>query len=71
MDGYVTEFDFWSPILGSDATRISMANDEGLEYFAIVRRLEGRAWRELKAKAVAALTDAMDAGVAPGEIRWR
>lgn len=67
----VQEFDFWSPTLGADACRISMAGENGGEFFAIVRRSEGRQWRETRKRAIEALGEAVMAGWEPGEVRWR
>lgn len=67
----VAEFTTWSPTLGCEATRISTADSLGQEYFAILPRTEGRAWREARQQAVEALAEAMERGLTPGEVRWR
>lgn len=67
----VRTYEFWSPILGADAVRLSMVNAEGSEYFAIIERLEGRAWQDRKREACEALKQAIDEGVRAGEIRWK
>jgi hypothetical protein len=65
------EFHFWSPLMGRDAVRLSMANERGEEYFALVPDLDGPAWRKLKQEAWEALSEAIEADMKPGEIRWR
>jgi hypothetical protein len=65
------EFDFWSPMLGCDATRISLTNANGSEFFAIVSRDDERAFSKLKREAIEKITEAMEAGCEPGEVRWR
>lgn len=67
----VQEFNYWSPVLGCDAVRLSMVNDEGLEYFAIVAKTDGASWRKTRTEACEALRQAIDEGVKPGEIRWK
>lgn len=65
----VSEFHFWSPILGTDAVRISTANDLGQEYFAIIPRESARRWREMKSAALEALERAVLNSDPPGEIK--
>lgn len=65
------EFDFWSPTLGAEAARLSMVNEAGEEFYAIVERSEGREWRQRKDRALEALTTAIDAGMEPGQYAWR
>jgi len=36
MNAGHSEHHYWSPILGTDAVRISMTNDDGMEYYMIV-----------------------------------
>jgi len=65
------EFDFWSPILGCDATRISMTDRAGHEYFAIVKRdYDAQFYRDRKV-AIEKIEKAIEAGLDPGEVRWR
>lgn len=67
----VREYSFWSVVLGADAVRLSMVNERGEEYHAIIARLDGSAWRTAKTEACEALQQAIDEGVKPGEIRWK
>jgi len=66
-----SEFSYWSSTHGADITRISMADDNGAEFYAIVPMSEGRAMRLLHKKAREALMEAMELGLSPGEIRWK
>ncbi|MGH6738488.1 MAG: hypothetical protein ACREDY_05550 [Bradyrhizobium sp.] len=50
------------------AARISMANDNGQEYFAIVPVEGGKAWRDLRAKALDELDEAIERGDPPGQV---
>ena len=64
------EYTFWSPVLGDAAARLSMPDDHGLEYFAIVRRpSNGREWREARADALQAIEAAILRGDQPGEVK--
>lgn len=67
----ITEFTLWSPTLGCDATRISTADSQGQEYFALLPQGEGREWRETRQRALEALQEAVERGLKPGEVRWR
>lgn len=67
----VSEFTQWSPTLGVEATRLSLTDDLGQEYFAILPREEGRAWRLKRAEALEKIGLAIDMGLKPGEVRWR
>jgi hypothetical protein len=80
MDGVVTnlarhygvrEFNFWSPLLGADAVRVSMVDENGEEFFAIIEKTEGLRWRNDKREACEMLDQAIRAGLRPGEIRWK
>lgn len=64
-------FESWSPTLGCDAQRISVADEQGLEYFVLGPKLDGRADRDFRNKALDVLRQAIEAGTGPGEYRWR
>lgn len=64
-------YDYWSPILGCEACRVSMVDSRGSEYFAIVPKTDGADWRRRKIDALEALEQAIQLGLPPGEIRWR
>ncbi len=63
------EFSFWSPVLGSQALRISMADDHGAEHFVIVPVEPGRKLREARIQALGALSTNITAGRPPGEVK--
>ena len=65
------EFDYWSPILGCDATRYSIPDANGREYYAILRRDDERAYARLRRQAEAAILQAIEMGLQPGEVKWR
>lgn len=58
-------------MLGDFATRVSMAGPTGREYFAIVSRADERAFAKLKRQAAEKIGEAIEAGLEPGEVRWR
>ena len=68
---YYSEFTTWSPVFGCDVSRVSMVNEHGEEYFCLLPVSEGRAFVELKKRAVDVLTEAIEAGMEAGEYRWR
>lgn len=67
--GLYREFRFFSAALDADAVRLSMTDDRGQEYYAIVEAAVGRRWRERREAALARIEDAIALGYAPGEIR--
>lgn len=73
----LNEYHYWSPTLGCDAVRLSMTDDWGGEYFAILPADEGRGWRARRQEAVDKLLKAMTPedeggyGLEPGQIAWR
>lgn len=69
MSDYV-EHRFYSPLLDSEAVRISIADLYNSEYFCIVAApSNGRFLREARERALNALMDAVDRGDEPGEVR--
>jgi hypothetical protein len=67
MSGY-REMLFWSPLLGSQAARLSMTDARGREFFAIVARESGKVWRERREDVLLAIEDAIARGDQPGEV---
>lgn len=59
---------FWSPLLGCEAARVSVADEHGGEFWAIVPA-GGKGWRERRDIAVERLSAAIEAGRAPGEVQ--
>jgi hypothetical protein len=65
--GY-TEYVFWSPVTGDYAARISMFNDRGYEFYTIIQKLDGKAYRKNRSEALDMLEEAIQSGAEPGEI---
>lgn len=64
------EYRFFSPALDADAVRLSVVDDRGLEYFAIVPVAPpGRRWREWRDEVLGRLDEAVALGATPGEVR--
>lgn len=74
MPHALSEFTAYNPIYDAEITRLSLTNDEGLEYYALLRRENGKAWRERRAKAIDQMLDAMTPvsegglGLPPGQV---
>jgi hypothetical protein len=67
----VSEFRYWSPVLGCDAVRMSCFDGLGGEFFIIIPADdEGRAFREARQFAAEAIHEAMSLGLQPGEVRY-
>lgn len=62
------EYRFWSPILGTEALRISCYNQRGHEYFMVVSAENGKGLRELRQRAAERFYDAIQSGQDPGEV---
>lgn len=65
----LSEYRYWSPILGMEALRLSYFNKHGREYFCIVPAEDGKALRELRQKAAERFYDAVESGQDPGEVK--
>lgn len=59
---------FWSVFHNGNAARISMVDDLGQEYFAIIPNPGGRAYREAREKTLDALEAAIANKLPPGEV---
>jgi hypothetical protein len=68
VTGY-RQFRFWSADLDSEAVRLSMADRQGREYYAIVASATGKGWRARRDAALDAIDGAITAGDEPGEVR--
>lgn len=67
-----SEFNFYSPILDSDALRISSSDSQGGEFFVIVAKpATGRSVRELREKSLRAIESAIESGLDPGEVHLK
>lgn len=62
-----SEFTHWNIALGCKATRLSVADEQGSEYFMLVPRPQ-RGWAEEKAKLLDYIAEAIEGGCAPGEV---
>lgn len=62
------EFRFFSPLDDAESVRLSVADDQGREYFAIIEAGYGKRWRERRNTALGTIEDAIEAGLPPGEI---
>jgi len=49
--------------------RISMTDERGSEYFALIPAKSGKAYRTAKAEALEMIGEAMAKGVEPGEVQ--
>lgn len=65
------ELQSWSPTYGCEVARLSMADANGGEFYAILPIGEGASWRKLKQEALDVLSKAIEMGGEPGEYRWR
>lgn len=66
-----TEFTQWSVIHDSMIARVSMTDNHGREFFAILPDYGERGYKERKAEALDALAYAIESGMQPGEVRWQ
>jgi hypothetical protein len=64
-----SEYRFYSPLLDSEAIRISVSDGRTGEYFMIISNVDGKAYRESRDRAVAAIERAIELGLDPGEVR--
>jgi hypothetical protein len=66
MPGNYTQYNYWSPILGTNACRLSMRDARGSEFFAIVPRVDGKAWKDIRIATLTMIQEAIDSGNDPG-----
>lgn len=65
-----SEFRFYSPLLDSEAARLSMANERGQEYFSVIpAEVSGKAYRAARDEALDLIEHAIMVGLEPGEVR--
>lgn len=67
---HVSEYQYWSPIFGAEAVRLSMTDDQGQEYFCLLRH-EDAGWSRRRKEAADKLREAIELELPAGEIRWR
>lgn len=64
-----SEFRFYSPLLDSEAARISVADEQGQEYFVVIpAEVSGKAYRAARDEALDLIEHAMLVGLEPGEV---
>lgn len=64
-----SEMFFYSPMLDSEAVRISMWNEAGGEFFQIIPLMSGRVYRERRSQALSYIEEAIRLGLQPGEVK--
>jgi hypothetical protein len=64
---HFSEYEYYSPILDAEVCRISIPDDNGQEFFAIVPT-DGKGYRERRDKAIDTLLEAMRLGLTPGQV---
>lgn len=73
MDGIVSivysEYRHWSVIRNCQASRISVPDNNGAEFFAIIPTDGGgKAYREARERIIDLIIDAIESGSEPGEV---
>jgi hypothetical protein len=61
-------FHFYSPLMGCEAVRLSMVDARGGEFYRIVPRSDGKAWRDVRDRELDLIEDAIAGGAEPGEV---
>ncbi|MDE2439741.1 MAG: hypothetical protein KGP14_01860 [Betaproteobacteria bacterium] len=64
----ISEYRFWSPLMGCEASRISAFDERGGEFFMIISAEEGATYRHAKQAAAEAIDLAISLGLPPGEV---
>lgn len=64
---HFTEYEYYSPILDDDVCRISVADEHGQEFFAIVG-VNGKGYRQRRDEAIDVILQAIQQGCAPGQV---
>lgn len=64
------EYRAYSPVLDMDVIRLSVADEKGGEFFALIPcTKQGKSLREAKAAALENIYEAIAIGLDPGEVR--
>lgn len=73
MDGKLmlrlTEYRYWSPVMGCDAVRVSSFDARGDEFYMLLEEHSGASWRCKRQEAAEIIDLAMRQGLPPGEVR--
>jgi hypothetical protein len=67
VSGVYSEHRHWNVVLGCKAARLSMADDNGREFFMLIP-VPQRGWRDARNKALGVIQEAMEMGLQPGEV---
>ena len=62
------EFRYFCPFRDCEIVRLSTADAEGREYYALIEASEGKRWREEREVALERLEEAIHHGWPPGEV---
>jgi len=62
------EFRAYSPFYDAVMARISMTDERGGEFFALIPAMSGKSYRKAKAEALEMIGEAMAQGCQPGEV---
>lgn len=63
------EFRAYSPLYDAVMARISMTDDRGQEFYALIPAVSGKPYRTAKAEAIEMIQEAMADGCQPGEVQ--
>lgn len=64
----LTEYRFWSVLLGAQAVRFSMFDATGAEYYMIKAVPAGKGYRKMREDVAELLSMAIEQGLDPGEV---
>lgn len=65
------ELKYWSIVRGGNEARVSVVDERGDEYYALIDADGGKAYRERRALALDILEEALAHGELPGEVEIR
>lgn len=64
----LSEFTYYSPVDDAEMTRVSIADDRGVEFFANILAGEGKSYRLRKEAAIDGIVSYIEGGGEPGEV---
>lgn len=67
---HFSEYEYYSVLHDAEVCRISVPDENGREFFAVVP-LDGKDYKGRRDKAMDAIVEAMRLGLRPGEVRAR
>lgn len=65
---FYQELTTYSPVIDGPITRLSMTNERGHEYFALIPRKAPKLWRKHKETALDQIAEAIETAAEPGEV---